>query len=437
MDENEKEFDEEVKSVEEQNIEEQIEEGSFVEIEDESQEAALVPVHKAKKIKFSTVFMVLLSAVLIGGSTYTIGYYNGQINLNESAIEERMQTLLEKNYRAEIFKSVKDYIEESGLGSQVSDADITEIYKNVGNSVVGLTSKTYIYDWFNRQRESQVTGSGVIFDETPELLFIVTNHHVISNATDVIVELAKDQIVNAKLVGFDEATDLAVISVTKSDVDEALLKEIKPIIIGDSDALKIGEVAIAIGNPLGYNNTVTKGIISAVDRQVDQEGNIMYIQTDAAVNPGNSGGALVNGKGELIGINTAKIADTNVEGMGFAIPTGKMMEIVTELLEKGYVARPYLGIGGVNVDENTADLYDIPMGVLVRYVYDDSPAKIAGVKEMDLIIGINDAKIFNMDDLTSELVKYKPGDEITLRIIRNEKEEVNLTVELGDRSKAN
>ena len=437
MDENEKEFDEEVKSVEEQNIEEQIEEGSFVEIEDESQEAALVPVHKAKKIKFSTVFMVLLSAVLIGGSTYTIGYYNGQINLNESAIEERMQTLLEKNYRAEIFKSVKDYIEESGLGSQVSDADITEIYKNVGNSVVGLTSKTYIYDWFNRQRESQVTGSGVIFDETPELLFIVTNHHVISNATDVIVELAKDQIVNAKLVGFDEATDLAVISVTKSDVDEALLKEIKPIIIGDSDALKIGEVAIAIGNPLGYNNTVTKGIISAVDRQVDQEGNIMYIQTDAAINPGNSGGALVNGKGELIGINTAKIADTNVEGMGFAIPTGKMMEIVTELLEKGYVARPYLGIGGVNVDENTADLYDIPMGVLVRYVYDDSPAKIAGVKEMDLIIGINDAKIFNMDDLTSELVKYKPGDEITLRIIRNEKEEVNLTVELGDRSKAN
>lgn len=435
MDENEKKFDNDVEINEDVEIEENVENEENVEIEEESHEATLVPVQRARKVKFSTVFMVLLSAVLIGGSTYTIGYYNGQINLNEAAIEEQMQTLLEKNYKAEIFKSVKDYIEENGITSGVSDADITEIYSNVGNSVVGITSKTYIYDWFNHQQESQVTGSGVIFDQTPELLYIVTNHHVISNATDVIVELAKDQIVGAELVGFDEATDLAVISVLKSDVEADLLDEIKPIIIGDSESLQIGEVAIAIGNPLGYNNTVTKGIISAVDRQVDQDGNIMYIQTDAAINPGNSGGALVNGKGELIGINTAKIAETNVEGMGFAIPTEKMMEIVSELLEKGYVARPYLGIGGVNVDENTADLYDIPMGVLVRYVYDKSPAEIAGVKEMDLIIGINNVKIFNMDDLTTELSNHKPGDEITLRIVRNENEEVNLTVELGDRSK--
>lgn len=407
-----------------------------VDIEHENQEPIVVPVHKTRRIKLSTVFMVLLSAVLIGGSTYTIGYYNGQINLNEAAIEDQISVLLEKNYKAEIFKSVKDYIEENNIAGGALETDITEIYKNVGNSVVGITSKTYIYDWFNRQQESQVTGSGVIFDQTSDLFYIVTNHHVISNATDVVVELAKDQIVNAKLVGYDEATDLAVISVAKQDVEAELLKEIKPIIIGDSDGLQIGEIAIAIGNPLGYNNTVTKGIISAVDRQVDQDGNVMYIQTDAAINPGNSGGALVNGKGELIGINTAKIADTNVEGMGFAIPTEKMMEIVSELLEKGYVARPYLGIGGVNIDENTAELYDIPMGVLVRYVYDNSPAKTAGVKEMDLIIGIDDVKIFNMDDLTSTLSTYKPGDEITLRIIRDEKDEVTLTVTLGDRSKA-
>lgn len=453
MDENEKKLEvEEIQEIEEiEEIEAEIDEHAedlfeqtdgleetdrLIAIEDENHEPAVVLVHKSKRIRMSTVFMVLLSAVLIGGSTYTIGYYNGQINLNEAAIEEKIGSLLEKNYRAEIFKSVKDYIEENNITGGIAEADITEIYKNVGNSVVGITSKTYVYDWFNRQSESQVTGSGVIFDQNSELFYIVTNYHVINNASDVVVELAKDQIVNAKLIGFDETTDLAVLSVAKADVEAGLLKEIKPIIVGDSNTLKIGEVAIAIGNPLGYNNTVTKGIISAVDRQVDQDGNVMYIQTDAAINPGNSGGALVNGKGELVGINTAKIADTNVEGMGFAIPTEKMMEIVTELLEKGYVARPYLGIGGVNVDETTAKLYDIPMGVLVRYVYDNSPARAAGVKEMDLIIGIGDVKIFNMDDLTSTLAKFKPGDEITLRIIRDEKEEVTLTVKLGDRSKA-
>lgn len=444
MDENEKKLDvEEIEAEIDEHAEDLLEQTDGLEetdrliaIEDENHEPAVVPVHKTKRIKMTTVFMVLLSAVLIGGSTYTIGYYNGQINLNEAAIEEKIGALLEKNYRAEIFKSVKDYIEENNITGGIAEADITEIYKNVGNSVVGITSKTYVYDWFNRQSESQVTGSGVIFDQNSELFYIVTNYHVINNASDVVVELAKDQIVNAKLIGFDETTDLAVLSVAKADVEAGLLKEIKPIIVGDSNTLKIGEVAIAIGNPLGYNNTVTKGIISAVDRQVDQDGNVMYIQTDAAINPGNSGGALVNGKGELVGINTAKIADTNVEGMGFAIPTDKMMEIVTELLEKGYVARPYLGIGGVNVDETTAKLYDIPMGVLVRYVYDNSPARAAGVKEMDLIIGIGDVKIFNMDDLTSTLAKFKPGDEITLRIIRDEKEEVTLTVKLGDRSKA-
>lgn len=408
-----------------------------IEIDDESPEIQEVPVKKAKKISLKSVMAVFLAVVLIGGSTYTIGYYNGQINLNEAKIDEQVQKLLEKNYRAEIYQSVKSYIDENGATVPVSESDISEIFKNVSNSVVGITSKTYIYDWFNQQKESQMTGSGVIIGQTSDLYYIVTNHHVISDATDVVVELSKDQIVNAELVGSDESTDLAVISVKKSDIHADLLNDIKPIIIGDSEALKIGEIAIAIGNPLGYTNTITKGIVSAVDRQVGDDSDIMYIQTDAAINPGNSGGALVNGKGELVGINTAKIADTRVEGMGFAIPTDKMNEIVSELIEKGYVSRPYIGIGGVNVDENTAELYKIPMGVLVRYVYDQSPAKAAGVKEMDLIIGIDDVNIYNMDDLTEEIGNHKSGDEITLRIIRNEKEEISLTVILGDRSKLN
>ena len=404
-----------------------------IHIEDQSHDHQNVPVRKSKKIRMSTVLMVLLSAVLIGGTTYTIGYYNGQINLNEAAINEKVEALLESNYKSEIYKSVKDYIDESGINSAVTDNDVTEIYKNVANSIVGITSKTYVYDWFNTQQESQVTGSGVIIDETAELFYVVTNYHVVSDSTDVVVEIAKDQIVNSKLVGFDETTDLAVLSILKSDIDSALFKEIKPIAIGDSESLEIGEIAIAIGNPLGYNNTLTQGIISAVDRQVDDDTAVMYIQTDAAINPGNSGGALVNSKGELIGINTAKIAETDVEGMGFAIPTDKMTAIVEQLLEKGFVSRPYIGIGGVDIDENTADLYDIPMGVLVRYVYDGSPAQKAGIEVADVIIGINDENIYSMNDLTTILGTYKPGDKVDVKIVRDKKTEVIITVELGDR----
>jgi len=402
-------------------------------IDEDPVDSVYVPVKKTGKIKIRSVLMVLLSAVLIGGTTYTIGYYNGQINLNDIEINKKVEALLESNYKSEIYKSVKDYIEESGINSNITESDVTEIFKNVGNSIVGITSKTYIYDWFNSQQESQVTGSGVIFDQTPDLFYIVTNYHVISDATDVIVEIAKDQIVNSKIVGFDQSTDLAVLSIQKKDINADLIKEIKPIAIGDSGKIQIGEIAIAIGNPLGYNNTVTQGIISAVDRQVDGDTNVMYIQTDAAINPGNSGGALVNSKGELIGINSAKIAETDVEGMGFAIPSEKMMTIVSELLENGFVSRPYIGIGGVDIDESSAELYNIPMGVLVRYVYENSPAQAAGIKVTDLVIGINDENVYNMNDLTTILSKYKPGDTIQLKIVRDEKNEMIIPVTLGNK----
>lgn len=402
-------------------------------IHDETKETKHVHVRKPKRVKLTSVLMVVLSLVLISGSTYTIGYYHGQINLNESAINDKVDKLLESNYKAEIYKSVKDYIDESGINTNISDADVTEIYKNVGNSIVGITSKSTVSDWFNNQQEATAKGSGVIIDQNSDLYYIVTNYHVVSGATDVVVELAKDQIVNSTLVGYDETTDLAVITVKKSDINADLQKQIKPISVGESSKLQIGEVAIAIGNPLGYSNTVTQGIISAVDRQVSSDESMTYIQTDAAINPGNSGGALVNSKGELIGINSAKIAETDVEGMGFAIPSEKMMAIVKELMEKGYVSRPYIGIGGVDVDENTAKLYNIPMGVLVKYVYDASPAQKSGIQVMDLIVGVNDENIYNMEDLTTLLAKYKPGDTVKVKLVRNEKEDMVIDVVLGER----
>ncbi|OJV65654.1 MAG: hypothetical protein BGO41_07410 [Clostridiales bacterium 38-18] len=405
----------------------------FITIKEESVEAKPIKVNKKKKVKLSSVLTVMLALVLISGSTYTIGYYNGQINLNESAINDKIDKLLESNFKADIYQSVKEYIDQTGVNTTMTDADVSEIYKNVGNSIVGITSKSYIYDWFNNQQEATAKGSGVIIDQDSKQFFIVTNYHVVSDATDVVVELAKDQIVDSKLIGYDETTDLAVISIQKSDVNSDLINELKPIAIGDSRKLQIGEVAIAIGNPLGYSNTVTSGIVSAVDRQVSEDTDMTYIQTDAAINPGNSGGALVNSKGELIGINSAKIAETDVEGIGFAIPSDKVMEIALELMDKGYVSRPFIGIGGVDVDENSAKLYNIPMGVLVKYVYEGSPAEKAGLQVMDLIVSMDDKNIYNMEDLTTQLADYKVGDTVKLKIVRNEKEEMEISVVLGEK----
>lgn len=396
---------------------------------------AVVPVVKSKKKFLGKALAFVLAAALVGGTTYTIGYYQGKIHIEDDLINDRVEALIQSNYDAEIYNSVKDYIETSGISAAQTDADVKEIYKNVSSSVVGITSKTYVYDWFNNKTESPVSGSGVIIDQTADEFYIVTNYHVVENSEDVVVEIAKDKVINAKIKGVDEVTDLAILEVKKSDIGDELLKQIKPIVIGKSEEVAIGEMAIAIGNPLGYNDSITKGIISAVERQVNEEDDVMYIQTDAAINPGNSGGALVNGKGELIGINTVKIAETTVEGMGFAIPSDTMTAIAKDLIKDGFVSRPFIGIGGADVDENTAKLYNIPMGVLVKYVYEDSPAEEGGLKVMDLIVGINDENVYNMDDLMEIVSKYKPGDEITLKVIRDEDEKLEIKVTLGNRGK--
>lgn len=403
-------------------------------IHEEDIEVKNVPIRKERKIRLGSVITFVLAVTMIGGGAYTVGYYNGQINLNEAVINDKIETMLDSNYRAEIYRSVVEYLDENGVKSLEAGSNISEIYKNVGSSVVGITSKSYVFDWFNNQRESQASGSGVIIDETATAFYVVTNYHVVTDASDVMVEVANNQIINSKLIGYDEDTDLAVLSIEKKDIPEDILKTIKPIPVGDSSKLEIGEIAIAIGNPLGYNNSVTLGIVSAVERQVNVDATMRYIQTDAAINPGNSGGALVNDRGELIGINTAKIAIVDVEGMGFAIPSETMTTIVSELISQGYVSKPYIGIGGADIDESTANLYNIPVGVLVRHVYDGSPAKAAGIKELDLIVAVNDIKVFSMTDLTDTLRQFRPGDTINIKLVRDENQTMVIPVILGDRN---
>jgi len=393
------------------------------------------PRQQKRKIHFKSVLSFLLALVLISGSTYTIGYYKGQIAINDSAIESRVNDVLGKSFDSEIYQSVVNYLDDNGSDTyDGTSANVAAIYKNVSSSVVGITSKLKYYDWFNNERYTDGAGSGVLIKEEADKYYIVTNYHVVEDATEVLVEIATDQMIPSALIGYDQDADIAVISINKSDIPVEISDRVKTINIGKSDQLEVGEPAVAIGNPLGYNNTVTSGVISALDRTVGDDVEKPYIQTDAAINPGNSGGALVNKKGELIGINTAKITDTKVEGMGFAIPTDTFMPIVAELIEKGYVTKPFIGIGGVNISDEASDLYELPVGVLVRYIYDNSPAKKAGLKEMDVIIGVDDQKVNTMDDLTSYIDTFEPGDKIELKIIRDSSQKITLTVTLGDKN---
>ncbi len=401
----------------------------------QSGEAQNVPIHKGPKLK--SVLAVIMAMVLVGSSTFMVGYYQGQINLQDDKIADRVNQILDKQMNEKVYQSVVKYFDENGNPITVGDVNIASIYQNVSHSVVGLTSKLKYFDWFNNERYTEGTGSGVVVKEEDDRYYIVTNFHVVDGATEVVAEIVSDQIVPAQLIGYDSDSDLAVVSIMKKDIPATLVNEIQPIEIGVSKDLQVGEPAIAIGNPLGYNNTVTYGVVSAIDRKLSSDQANEYIQTDAAINPGNSGGALVNKKGELIGINTSKIADTNVEGIGFAIPTDTIMPIVAELIQNGYVSKPYMGIGGVNIDEDTSKLYEIPIGVLVKFIYDDSPALKAGLKEMDVVIGIDDQKVYTMDDLTGILATHEPGDEITVKVIRDGKEKLEIPLTLGDRNKNN
>ncbi len=320
-------------------------------------------------------------------------------------------------------------------GFNNADRDIVSIASSVGPSVVAITSKVAYQDYFNNVSYSEGAGSGVIFKVDGQYAYILTNNHVIEGAESLVVEIQKNEYVNASVVGKDKSTDIAIIKVALKEMKPATQKSIKPAVFGNSDNLKVGQTAIAIGNPLGYNNTVTVGVISALDRELKGQNSLKLIQTDAAINPGNSGGALVNGNGEVIGINSIKIANEEVEGIGFAIPINSVKPLIEEILSKGYISRPYLGIYGADISKETASLYEIPVGVLVRNVVQGSGSDIGGLKAGDIIISINDTRINAMDDITAALSKLKVGDTVKVKVVRNQSQNLTLSIKLQDSNK--
>lgn len=297
----------------------------------------------------------------------------------------------------------------------------------VGPSVVGITNKAVARDFFNNPVESQGVGSGVIFKNEGGKSYIVTNNHVVDGANELIVSLADGRSLPGKLVGADALTDLAVVEVDDGSLPTADF--------GDSDATVVGESVIAIGNPMGleFQGSVTSGVVSALNRTLgDGDARIKLLQTDAAINPGNSGGALVNADGEVIGINSVKLAANGVEGMGFAIPSNTVQSVIKELMDKGYVARPYLGVSVF--DPETAARYGyslaIDKGVYVFKLVLGGPSDKAGLQRGDIILKADGDEVNSIGDLRAKVSAHKVGDTITLTIDRNNHERtVDVTLE--------
>lgn len=293
------------------------------------------------------------------------------------------------------------------------ESPVVAIAETVGPAVVGISSKSTMVSFFTGRQEVEGTGSGFIIDQNG---YIVTNNHVVENADKLEVSLADGRKVPATLIGRDPQTDLAVIKISAPNLTVAKL--------GDSTQLKVGELAVAIGNPMGleFSRTVTAGVISALNRtlQIDDR-KFNMIQTDAAINYGNSGGPLVNAKGEVIGINTAKlnVPGKDVEGMGFAIPISEAKPIIDQLIKNGYISRPRIGIAGVTVTAEDAEKYGLPVGVYVQQVLDGGPAELAGIKPGDVITKFNGVQIKTFEDLQGEMKKYKPKDQVTITVVRN------------------
>lgn len=272
--------------------------------------------------------------------------------------------------------------------------------------------------------QAQSSGSGIIVGQNDTELLIATNNHVVSGATDMKVTFTDSTQVAAAVKGTDSATDLAIIAVKLSDIPSDTMSKIKVATLGNSDNVKVGQQVIAIGNALGYGQSLTVGYISALDREITDENGIQhtYVQTDAAINPGNSGGALLDLNGNVIGINAAKNASTEVEGMGFAIPISKAQEILNNLMTKktreavDESAQGYLGIQGTNIDANASKEYGMPVGIYVYKIVEGGAAANSDLKEKDIITKFDGQSVTNMEELKQMLTYYEGGSTVSLTV---------------------
>lgn len=329
-------------------------------------------------------------------------------------------------------------------------ADVSPIAESAMPSVVAIKGTTSVeaYSWFGEGQtyDTPSSGSGIIIGKNDTELLVVTNNHVVEDTKDLSVVFIDNEEVKASVKGRDSDNDIAIMAVKLEDIKPETLEKIAVAHMGDSDELKVGQGVVAIGNALGYGQSVTVGYVSAIDREVTTKDSSIknLLQTDAAINPGNSGGALLNMSGEVIGINTAKYASTEVEGMGYAIPISKVKDIIAELSSKetrsdkvDEAKQGYLGIQGKNIGEDVAKAYDMPRGIYVYKIVENSSAANSDLREKDIITKVDSQPVKNMEELKELLSYYQSGEKVKLTVQRlkdSEYEEKEIEITLSDRS---
>lgn len=333
--------------------------------------------------------------------------------------------------------------ETSSSGSSSSSSNVASVVNEVMPSVVSITSTIQSSNYYGfGTQESEGAGSGFIVAKTKDNLMIATNNHVVSDATSLTVGFADDTTAKATVVGTDSSADLAVISVKLSDIKDSTASKIKVATLGSSDDLKVGEEVVAIGNALGYGQSVTTGVVSAKNREVSlTDGTMNLLQTDAAINPGNSGGVLINMDGQVVGINNAKLEDTSVEGMGYAIPITTAKTILTDLMNASSVSTKdaaFLGVVGRDINESYSSALGIPSGIYVSQVVSGSPAEKAGISAGDVITKFEGNNVSTMSGLKEKLALKKANTKVKITFKRANQsgtyEEKTVTVTLGKKS---
>ncbi len=353
-----------------------------------------------------------------------------KLQIAAQAQETEAQETEEQTAKETFAVSTAQLVDTADAFSYSGVADIAE---NAMPTIVAITNKSVqevqsFYRGRTFQYESESCGSGIIVGENDTELLICTNNHVVEGARELTVSFIDESSYQAQIKGTDPSNDLAVVAVNLEDIDQDTLSQIKIAKLGDSDEMRVGEQVVAIGNALGYGQSVTTGIVSAKDRTIDvQEGRSIYsyedlIQTDAAINPGNSGGALLNMNGELIGINSAKASSSGVEGMGYAIPVSKAQPILEKLMNRetrnivDEDEAAYMGISGEGVSSEAVQLYNVPAGIYLTQVAEDSPAAKAGLQVGDIITAFDDVQVTTMDELKDRLQYYKGGETVEMKV---------------------
>lgn len=407
----------------------------------------------AKKIGTLALSGLILGTTVGGAFTATTYLFSPNTAVTQQANSESKGSSSNLTTTLTNFTSDKSSTSTSGV-------TVEDIATKGLPSIVAITNKgvsEVMTMWGNMQQESESCGSGIIIGKSDTELLMATNYHVIENSNTLTVVFSYDEsseepnAVEAYVKGYDSNRDLAVIAISLDNLTDDVLTQISVAAIGDSSSLHLGEQVVAIGNALGYGQSVTTGIVSALNREIatDESGNTdgnTYIQTDAAINPGNSGGALFNMNGELVGINTAKIASSEIEGMGYAIPISEVYDMLEEMMNEtvrteiySNQEKGYLGISGTDVTSDVSSTYGIPTGVYVYDVEDNGAAANAGIKKGDVIIKFDNKSVSSSSELQSLLSYYKAGETVTVTVQSQGNagyEEKEIQVTLGASSSA-